>query len=71
TLFNERDSMRPIFYHQRVEKILVDHTTLLEKEFNKEEIVDAVRGCGGDKAPGLDGCWDLKASEVTTVSFES
>ncbi|GJZ80356.1 RNA-directed DNA polymerase, eukaryota [Tanacetum coccineum] len=47
TLFTERDSMRPIFYHQRVEKILVDHATLLEKEFNEEEILDAVRGCGG------------------------
>ncbi|GKD62466.1 hypothetical protein Tco_1299975 [Tanacetum coccineum] len=51
TLFTERDSMRPIFYHQRVEKILVDHATLLEKEFNEEEILDAVRGCRGDKAP--------------------
>ncbi|GKE40510.1 hypothetical protein Tco_1463915, partial [Tanacetum coccineum] len=38
-----------------VEKISSDDAMTLEKEFSEEEIVDAIRACGGDKAPGLDG----------------
>ncbi|GJZ47895.1 putative RNA-directed DNA polymerase, eukaryota, reverse transcriptase zinc-binding domain protein [Tanacetum coccineum] len=42
-LFFERNSIRPLFCCEQVEKILVDDAASLEKEFSKEEIVDAIK----------------------------
>ncbi|GJZ84480.1 putative RNA-directed DNA polymerase [Tanacetum coccineum] len=55
TLFSEGTSIRLIFCCDRVERISVDDALLVEKEFTEEEILKAVRGSGGDKAPGPDG----------------
>lgn len=54
-LFSEGCSIRPLFCCDRVEKIMVEEATSLEKEFSEGEIMDAIRSCGGDKAPGPDG----------------
>ncbi|GKE01496.1 hypothetical protein Tco_1389479, partial [Tanacetum coccineum] len=54
-LFFERNLIRPLFCCEQVEKILVDDAASLEKEFSKEEIMDAIRSCGGEKAPGPTG----------------
>ncbi|PWA51451.1 hypothetical protein CTI12_AA427700 [Artemisia annua] len=37
----------------RVEKISVEDALLVEKEFSEGEILEAVRGCGGDRDPAL------------------
>ncbi|GKD99776.1 putative RNA-directed DNA polymerase, eukaryota, partial [Tanacetum coccineum] len=75
TLFSERASIRPIFCCDRVEKISVDDAGLVEKEFTEEEILEAVRGCGGDKAPGPDGFnfkyirkfWDILKTDLVSA----
>ncbi|GJV40051.1 putative RNA-directed DNA polymerase [Tanacetum coccineum] len=75
TLFSERGSIRLIFCSDRVEKFSVDDAGLVEKEFTKEEILEAVRGCGGDKAPGLDGFnfkyirkfWDILKTDLVSA----
>ncbi|GKE72401.1 hypothetical protein Tco_1534442, partial [Tanacetum coccineum] len=78
TLFFERASIRPIFCCDRVEKILVDDAFLVEKDFTEEEILEVVRACGGDKAPGPDGFnfkyirkfWDiLKVDLVSAIKW--
>ncbi|GKB98886.1 putative RNA-directed DNA polymerase, partial [Tanacetum coccineum] len=77
-LFSEGTSIRPIFCCDRVEKISVDDAFVVEKDFTEGEIWDAVRGCGGDKAPGPDGFnfkyirkfWDiLKADLIGAVKW--
>ncbi|GJT96325.1 putative ribonuclease H protein [Tanacetum coccineum] len=35
-------------------KAEMEYASLMEKDFSEGEILDAVRGCGGDKAPGPD-----------------
>lgn len=47
--------LRPKFVSDRVTKISVADRNMLEDKFNENEVWDAVCGCGGDKAPGLDG----------------
>ncbi|GJX67803.1 hypothetical protein Tco_0303530 [Tanacetum coccineum] len=78
TLFSERTSIRPIFCCDRVEKISVDDAFLVEKDFTEEEILEVVRACGGDKAPGPDGFnfkyirkfWDiLKVDLVSAIKW--
>nr|GEU47210.1 zinc finger, CCHC-type [Tanacetum cinerariifolium] len=54
-LFSERASICLIFCCDRVEKISMDDAFLVVKEFTEEDIVEAVRGCTDDKAPGPDG----------------
>ncbi|GJT26942.1 ribonuclease H-like domain-containing protein [Tanacetum coccineum] len=50
TLFSEGSSIQPIFYSKRVEKISQEDALWMEKDFSEGEILDAIRGCGGDKA---------------------
>ncbi|GKB77669.1 hypothetical protein Tco_0944564, partial [Tanacetum coccineum] len=33
----------------------MEEAIILEKDFDEQEVWDAVRWCGGDKAPGPDG----------------
>ncbi|GKC03688.1 hypothetical protein Tco_0995298 [Tanacetum coccineum] len=54
-LFSEEREARPIFCSDRLEKISEDDARVLENEFSGEEVWEAIRGCGGDKAPVLDG----------------
>ncbi|GJV81998.1 hypothetical protein Tco_1517868 [Tanacetum coccineum] len=71
-LFSEADLIRPIFCCDRVEKISVEEASMVGKDFSEEEILDAVRGCGGDKASGPDGFnfkyirkfWDKMKSDL-------
>ncbi|GKC78489.1 hypothetical protein Tco_1129263 [Tanacetum coccineum] len=55
SLFTERALIRPIFCCDRIEKLSVEDATLLEGEFSDKGVVEAVLGCGVDKAPGPDG----------------
>ncbi|GJZ71757.1 reverse transcriptase domain, reverse transcriptase zinc-binding domain protein [Tanacetum coccineum] len=72
SLFSEQREARPIFCSDRLEKISEDDARVLEKEFNEEEVWEAIRGCGGDKAPGPDGFnfkfirrfWDVIKSDL-------
>nr|GEW60582.1 ribonuclease H-like domain-containing protein [Tanacetum cinerariifolium] len=52
-LFSDGTSIRLMFYYDRVEKILEEDASLVEKEFFEEERLDMVCGCGGDKAPRI------------------
>ncbi|GKD12215.1 RNA-directed DNA polymerase, eukaryota [Tanacetum coccineum] len=49
------DGNRPIFCCDKIEKTDLEDATMLEKSFNEKEVWDAIRGCGGDKAPWPDG----------------
>ncbi|GJT43273.1 putative RNA-directed DNA polymerase, eukaryota [Tanacetum coccineum] len=54
-LFMNRTKVQPIFCCERIGKITKEEARDLEKDFNKNEVLEAIRGCGGDKAPGPDG----------------
>ncbi|GKB77670.1 transposon TX1, partial [Tanacetum coccineum] len=54
-LFSEGAVIRPIFFSNKIVKISMEEAIILEKAFDEKEVWDAVRGCGGDKAPGPDG----------------
>ncbi|GJZ57979.1 hypothetical protein Tco_0613473 [Tanacetum coccineum] len=41
--------------NNKIEKISMKDARWLETPFNKKEVLDAIRGCGGDKAQGADG----------------
>ncbi|GKB74992.1 transposon TX1 [Tanacetum coccineum] len=51
-LFTDGKKVRPIFCCERIEKITEEGVRDLEKDFNENEVLEAIRGCGGDKAPG-------------------
>ncbi|GJY68782.1 hypothetical protein Tco_0471764 [Tanacetum coccineum] len=55
SLFTEGVLIRPIFCCDRIEKLSVEDAALLEGEFSEKEVVEAVHGCGVNKAPGPDG----------------
>ncbi|GJY91227.1 hypothetical protein Tco_0506423 [Tanacetum coccineum] len=50
TLFSESGALHPIFCCDHAEKISGEDATMVEKDLSKEEILDMVCGCGGDKA---------------------
>ncbi|GJW56188.1 RNA-directed DNA polymerase, eukaryota [Tanacetum coccineum] len=55
TLFSESGALHPIFCCDRAKKVFGrKDATNVEKDLSEEEILDAVRGCGGDKALGPD-----------------
>ncbi|GJU13333.1 putative ribonuclease H-like domain-containing protein [Tanacetum coccineum] len=55
SLFFEGKVTRPVFCCNRLERISADEARVLEKEFNKKEVWDAICRCGRDKAPWPDG----------------
>ncbi|GKA62192.1 reverse transcriptase domain, reverse transcriptase zinc-binding domain protein [Tanacetum coccineum] len=54
-LFFEAVNSRPIFCSSKVGRIFVDDAQRLEMVFSENEVWEAIRRCGEDKAPGPNG----------------
>ena len=77
TLFQEKEAWRPKFDGLPIDSIRAEDRVLIERKFDKDEILQALQSSNGDKAPGLDGftmgffqkCWSVVESDVM-VFFE-
>nr|XP_016454476.1 PREDICTED: uncharacterized protein LOC107778702 [Nicotiana tabacum] len=66
-LYKEPEEWRPDFNYPHASKINESEVQWLQREFDEQEILEGLRACAADKAPGPDGytmgfflhCWEL------------
>lgn len=66
-LYKEPEEWRPDFNYPHGSKISDSEVQRLQREFDEQEILDGLRACAADKAPGPDGytmgfilhCWEV------------
>jgi hypothetical protein len=77
-LYQEHEAWRPKFDELPLDSIREADQILLERRFEKEEILDVLHSANGDKAPGPDGftmaffqqCWSVVEVDVLAVFEE-
>ena len=78
TLFQEKEAWRPKFDGLPIDSIRAEEWVLLERKFDKDEILQALQSSNGDKASDPDGftmgfsqkCWRVVESDVIVVFEE-
>ena len=77
-LYQENEGWRPKFDELPLDSIREVDRVLLERKFEKEEILHVIQKANGDKAPGPDGftmaffqqCWRVVEADVLAVFDE-
>ena len=78
SLFQEKEAWCPKFDGLPIDSICVEDWVLIERKFDKDEILQALQSSNEDKALGLDGfimgffqkCWRVVESDVMAVFEE-